>query len=425
MAPLLDAVGTIFTATGTGPVTGTRPSGMATGQLEVAFVGARENVSAITCATSGWLKRGDIGDGGNVRMSIWTHPYTAGDPVPSFSATDAGGGVAPNGVFGILGRVSGHDPTAQIDVTATTAFGDSQTMTGAGLTTVTADALVLLGFISSNDVGHTTPGNGSTLVTNQLSNVASQAALSITRKAIPTAGATGSFGLVQDTSTRYQWAVVTVAIRPASAGGGPVSLAGTSGAAAAASGSLASARPLAGTSGAAASATGTLARARPLAGTSGAAASAAGTAAVARPLVGASGAVAALAGSLSVLGGGQFQGASGAVSALAGTLVVDRGLTGAVGAVSAATAALHVDTPGDDDLAGELGGVSALAGTLVVSRALAGGVDAVSGHDAALNIVGFPPPILDPLPPRRAGWRPSPRRTIPPRPPTVVYAAAP
>lgn len=219
MAPTLDAVGTIAAASGTGPVTGTRPSGMATGQMEVALVAAREATADITCATAGWTQVGtESYDGANVRLTWWEHPYTSGDAAPSFSVTD-GGSPDPNGVFVVMGRVSGHDTTTRIDVTATVASGDSQTMTAPSITTVTADALVLCGFISSNDVGHTTPGNGSTLVTNQLSSTASQAALSITRKAIASPGATGSFSLVQDTSSRYQWAAVTIAIRPA--GGAP------------------------------------------------------------------------------------------------------------------------------------------------------------------------------------------------------------
>lgn len=222
MPPLLDAVGTIAAASGTGPVTGTRPSGMATGQLEVAFVGSRENTASITCATAGWVKAGDVKDSGNqVRMSIWTHPYTESDPAPAFSSPAQGGGVTPNGVFAILGRASGFNPDTPLDVTATVAFGDSQTMTAAGITTGTDDALVLCAFISSNDVTHGTPGNGSTLVTNQLSAVASQCALSVTRKTIPTAGPTGTFSLVQATSVRYQWAAVTVAIRPLVVVAGP------------------------------------------------------------------------------------------------------------------------------------------------------------------------------------------------------------
>ena len=218
MAVTIDEVGTLVAAEDTGPLSPTYPAGILSGHLAVAIVGARDNHTDIDCNTAGWVEAGPQPQelvNLQVRMSVWVAAYTAGQALPEFVGVDGGGVNPANGLYGIIARASGHDTSTPVDVFGSGAAGDSQTMTGAGITTATAGALVGVAYISSNDVAHLTPGNGGALRTNQLSVVGSQAAVSLVTATRGAAGATGAYTLEQATSARYQWAAVTFALRAA------------------------------------------------------------------------------------------------------------------------------------------------------------------------------------------------------------------
>ncbi|MDN5919067.1 MAG: hypothetical protein L0I76_28900 [Pseudonocardia sp.] len=333
--------------------------------------------------------------------SIWSYVYwkrASGVDSGNYTFTWTGSTWRRGGAVRVGDMLATGDPVAAFDQAGDGA--SASTTPAVSVTTDEADQLLLLFPCCFNDAGWTSYTAG---YTERLDN--GEMAIATAVRATP-----GSTGSVTATSAGTGARTGTLVAVSEATSGGPVSLAGTSAATAGAAASLAAARPLAGSVGGAAAAVGSLARARPLGGAAAGTAAVVGAAAVARPLAGSVGGVSAASGALTVLGGGQLQGASGAASALSGALVVDRPLAGTVAGASALSAALFTDPPGSDDLAGESHGVSALSGALVVARALDGAVAAVSGHDAAPNIVGFPPPIADPLPPRSAGWRPRPTR---------------
>ncbi|MGL5912437.1 MAG: hypothetical protein ACRCZP_20690, partial [Phycicoccus sp.] len=209
--------------------------GLAAGHVMVALVAARANPTTVS-TPAGWVKRAETGDDAEAHIAVYTRAWQSGDTGPTFSTVD-------QGMYCVVGRVTGASTTTPVDVTATTAFSTLTAMSIPQVTTVTAACEALAFFFTSNDVDLSAPTNGGALVLEILPDT--NGGIGVVTKTLGAAGATGAFGLTQATSVRQNWAGALLALRPSS---GPVDLAGVSSAVAAQAGALARAQRYTGTS---------------------------------------------------------------------------------------------------------------------------------------------------------------------------------
>jgi hypothetical protein len=191
------------TATATTSLTITKPSGTVSGDVLVAFVNMIRS-SAINTPPSGWTTIEISG------VFAYSHVYwkVAGASEPSSYTWDEG---ASTSWAGVIFRLSGVDPTTQLDVATVTGedTGYNTSFISASITTVTNGAIVFASVF--RDVRYITAGPGGGWTNGYLS--AATPGLGVAYQIFSTAGASGVATFTADASDRSEY--VTLAFRPA------------------------------------------------------------------------------------------------------------------------------------------------------------------------------------------------------------------
>ena len=199
-------------ATAAGSITFGGLSGIAAGDLLVAWLLSSDSTVTFSPPGAG---------------ATWTAAFARDLSQRAFWAIAAGGEASltfglSNGTkfgVGVLYRITGHDPTAPIEVVAIGADPSVNNPPTPQVTTLGADRLVLTA--KGTTFGTSSVGTPSGWTAGPIVVHATNAApeLSLASKTQAAAGATGTSTWA--TSTR-QWSLATVAIKPAAGGGGPL-----------------------------------------------------------------------------------------------------------------------------------------------------------------------------------------------------------
>lgn len=231
MAAAFKAKGTF--QSGTGNVTPGLPSGLAAGDLMLLFVHSANQAAS---APSGWDPipavsgdhwRGTAGAAGGVRVDIFYRWWQSGDSAPTVA--DTGDITAA-----IICSYSGVDPTTPFDGASPIGFNAaaSTTLTLTGITTETANALVVHGTALDRDAASTTtvgsPSNGNLAGLaerhDQTVSTGQGGGLVIHDGWKASAGASGN---TTATQTSNAWAGITLALRAAPPPSTPVYVEGS------------------------------------------------------------------------------------------------------------------------------------------------------------------------------------------------------
>jgi phosphodiesterase/alkaline phosphatase D-like protein len=198
------------------------PTGTAAGDLLVALVVGPTNV-ATTATVTGWTldkSQGGADSAANDGQTTYYRVATGSEPA-SYTFTSTG---TANRMSVLMARVTGADTTTPLDVATVSSSGAAATTyTAPSITTTTAGAMLLHWVsvnASSTNAMTITPPSGLTQKALTDGSVAAGRKAGLWSEPRPTAGATGTRAWAS--TTAIQFAGTTMAIRPASTGGGTV-----------------------------------------------------------------------------------------------------------------------------------------------------------------------------------------------------------